>query len=85
MRSISGKEAKIIYEALVKNEGHTLCPDWEPIKQKHLSCALDKLRSVLLDCFELPVPRFSGNPPDHIGGKVVAALIQPRFNEIKDI
>ena len=52
------KELQLVYLALRRNCGHTLCPDWTPEQQRELTLALDSLRSEL--CQRLPDSTFEG-------------------------
>ena len=42
------EQTEIVYRALLRNDGRTLCPDWSGEDQGRLTVALDALRAELL-------------------------------------
>jgi hypothetical protein len=48
-RTFSKYEARLIRQALLSHDGTTIAPFFSPEKQKELTAALDKMRSILCD------------------------------------
>jgi len=46
---LSKAEVDLLYAALVRYDGPSLCEDWERDMQKGLTAALDKLRQELVE------------------------------------
>jgi len=41
-------EQKIVYEALLHHDGHTLMPEWDLKERRALTLAMDKIRLVIM-------------------------------------
>ena len=49
---LTPEQAKLIYLALRRNDGHTLAPEFSRADRDALTLACDKLRLILLDIYD---------------------------------
>lgn len=49
---MTGEQLALVYKALRRNDGESICPDWPREDQKALTLALDALRVEMLELIE---------------------------------